>query len=96
MACGTPVVATRAGALTEVLSLTEGGVLAERDDPDSIARGVRTLLENTEARAMMAKRGRERVLETLVVARWPRRPRTSIRKWSIALTRASTAPLDRG
>jgi len=69
MACGTPVVATRAGALTEVLSLTEGGVLAERDDPDSIARGVRTLLENTEARAMMAKRGRERVLETLS---WPR------------------------
>lgn len=69
MACGTPVVATRAGALTEVMQLTEGGVLAERDDPDSIARGVRTLLENNEARAMMAKRGRERVLETLS---WPR------------------------
>ena len=69
MACGTPVVATRAGALTEVMQLTEGGVLAERDDPGSIARSVRTLLENSEARAMMAKRSRERVLETLS---WPR------------------------
>ncbi len=69
MACGTPVVATRAGALTEVMQLTEGGLLAERDDPDSIAIGVRTLLENPETRAMMAKRGRERVVESLS---WPR------------------------
>ena len=69
MACGTPVVATRAGALTEVMQLTEGGVLAERDDPESIAAGIRTLLENTEARVLMAKRGRERVVETLS---WPR------------------------
>jgi glycosyltransferase involved in cell wall biosynthesis len=68
MACGTPVVATRAGALTEVMELTGGGVLAERDDPESIARGVRTLLENSEARSLMAKRGRERVVEFLS---WP-------------------------
>jgi len=69
MACGTPVIATRAGALTEVMQLTEGGLLAERDDPDSIATGVRTLLESPETRAMMAKRGRERVVESLS---WPR------------------------
>ena len=68
MACGTPVVATRAGALTEVMELTGGGVLADRDDPDSIAQGVKTLLDNPEARALMAKRGRERVVETLS---WP-------------------------
>jgi len=68
MACGTPVVATRAGALTEVMDLTGGGVLAERDDPESIAAGIRSLLENAEARALMAKRGRERVVETLS---WP-------------------------
>ena len=65
MACGTPVVATRAGALTEVMELTGGGILAERDDPESIAAGVRSLLESTEARTLMAKRGRERVVETL-------------------------------
>jgi glycosyltransferase involved in cell wall biosynthesis len=69
MACATPVVATRAGALTEVLQLTHGGILAERDDPDSIAQAVRTLLGNSQARASMAKRGRERVVETLS---WPR------------------------
>ena len=69
MACGTPVVATRAGALPEVLELTGGGVGAERDDPDSIARGVRQLLDHREARHQMAKRGRERVVETLS---WPR------------------------
>ena len=68
MACGTPVVATRAGALTEVMELTGGGVLAERDDPDSIAASVRSLLENREARALLAKRGRERVVEFLS---WP-------------------------
>lgn len=69
LACGTPVVATRAGALTEVLQLTEGGVLVERDDPDALAQGVRTLLESAEARALFAKRGRERVVEQLS---WPR------------------------
>ncbi|MBJ20733.1 MAG: hypothetical protein CL933_15095 [Deltaproteobacteria bacterium] len=68
MACGTPVVATRAGALTEVMDLTGGGVLAERDDPESIAAGVQTLIGNTETRTLMAKRGRERVVEMLS---WP-------------------------
>jgi glycosyltransferase involved in cell wall biosynthesis len=68
MACGTPVVATRAGALPEVIDLTGGGVLAERDDPDSLAQAVGMLLGNTEMRAMMAKRGREQVVAKLS---WP-------------------------
>jgi glycosyltransferase involved in cell wall biosynthesis len=69
MACETPVVATNAGALPEVIGLTEGGVLSERDDPDALASAIRKLLENTQARALMAKRGRERVVEKLS---WPR------------------------
>lgn len=69
MACGTPVVAARSGALPEVIDLTGGGVLAERDNPRSIASAVQTLLENIEARALMAKRGREQVVETLS---WPK------------------------
>ncbi len=69
MACGTPVVATRAGALAEVLELTGGGVMAERDDPESIAAGVRRLLEHPETSSLMAKRGRERVVEAFS---WPR------------------------
>jgi len=68
MACGAPVVATRAGALPEVIDLTGGGVLAERDDPASLSQAIRVLLENTEMRAMMAKRGREQVVEKLS---WP-------------------------
>ena len=68
MACGTPVVAARAGALTEVMELTGGGVLAERDDPHSLAHGVTTLLDSTETRELMAKRGRERVVDRLS---WP-------------------------
>ena len=69
MACGTPVVATRSGALPEVIDLTGGGILAERDNPRSIAESIQILLENTETRTLMAKRGRERIVETLS---WPR------------------------
>lgn len=65
MACGAPVVATRAGALTEVLQLTGGGVLVDRDDPEALATGIRSLLENRAARGAMAKLGRERVVENL-------------------------------
>ena len=61
MACGTPVVACRSGALPEVLEVGGGGLLVERDDPDSIAAGIRTLLENDELRAELAARGRDRV-----------------------------------
>lgn len=68
MACGTPVVATRAGALPEVIELTGGGILAEPDDPDSIADAIRELLGSAETRALMAERGRERVASTLS---WP-------------------------
>lgn len=69
MACGTPVVATRAGALAEVIEQTGGGLLAERDDPDSIAARVGELLASGERRALLAKRGRERVVERYA---WPR------------------------
>jgi glycosyltransferase involved in cell wall biosynthesis len=69
MACGTPVVAARSGALPEVLEMTGGGILAERDNPRSIAGAIQELLENAEIRSLMAKRGRERVVETFS---WPR------------------------
>jgi glycosyltransferase involved in cell wall biosynthesis len=69
MACGTPVVATRAGALPEVIELTAGGILAERDDPDALAQAIRSLLESPEQRMLMAKQGRERVVNALS---WPR------------------------
>jgi glycosyltransferase involved in cell wall biosynthesis len=69
MACGTPVVACRAGALPEVLEVGGGGLLAERDDPDSLAEGIRTLLENRTLREELASRGRDRVSAAYA---WPR------------------------
>jgi glycosyltransferase involved in cell wall biosynthesis len=88
MACGTPVVATRAGALPEVIDLTGGGVLAERDDPNSLAQAIRSLLENTEARAMMAKRGREQVVENLS---WPRIAAATANVYAETIERARNA-----
>ncbi len=85
MACGTPVVATRAGALTEVMELTGGGVFAERDDPDSIAAGVRALLANTRgARADRQARPRARRRASLS---WPRVARATAEVYAEILAR---------
>jgi glycosyltransferase involved in cell wall biosynthesis len=69
MACGTPVVATRAGALPEVIELTGGGLLSEPDDPDSLARTILIALGDSAGRARMAECGREKVVEKFS---WPR------------------------
>ncbi|HPG25031.1 MAG TPA: glycosyltransferase family 4 protein [Myxococcota bacterium] len=69
MACGTPVVASRAGALAEVMDATGGGLTAPRDDPQALAAAIGRLFDDVEARTLMAKRGRERVLELYA---WPR------------------------
>jgi glycosyltransferase involved in cell wall biosynthesis len=69
MACGTPVVATDAGALPEVLRLTGGGLLVPRDDPGALAKGIGTMLEQAPTRAMLATRGRRGVVSSLSWAR---------------------------
>ncbi len=68
MACGTPVVATRAGALAEVMERTGGGLLVPRDDPSALAAGIERLLADAGLRAELARRGRERVVEAYS---WP-------------------------
>ena len=57
-ACGTPVLASTAGALPE----TAGGaaLLVDPEDVDAIADGVRRLLEDGALRADLAARGRAR------------------------------------
>jgi glycosyltransferase involved in cell wall biosynthesis len=67
LACGTPVVATHAGALPEVVG--DCGALVPADDAAALAAGIRSLLDAPEARAAMAERGRERI-ESLYA--WPR------------------------
>ena len=68
MACGTPVVATRAGALSEVLEHTGGGLLTPRDDPAALAAGIDRLLADPALRTSLARRGREQVVLTYS---WP-------------------------
>jgi len=69
MACGTPVVACRAGALPEVLATGGGGILVERDDPEALARGLRSLLEQPQLRAELGARGRAGIAAAYA---WPR------------------------
>ncbi len=65
MACGTPVVACRAGALPEVMALCGGGLLVEKDSAQALAAGIRRLMEAPEERRMLGKRARNRVVEHL-------------------------------
>jgi glycosyltransferase involved in cell wall biosynthesis len=65
MACGTPVVACRAGALPEVMTLAGGGLLVDRDSPEALAAGLERLLADPALRARLAARGRARVEEHL-------------------------------
>jgi len=67
MACGTPVVASTAGALPEVVG-AGGGVLVPPRDPEALAKGIRTLLEQPEARSALSARSRERVVASFS---WP-------------------------
>jgi len=63
MACGRAVVATTGGALPEVVG-TDGttGLLVTPDDPEALAQGIRTLLDDPERRAELGKAARERVM----------------------------------
>ena len=61
MACGTPVVACRVGALPEVMALCEGGLLVEKDSSPALAQGIKTLMRSSDQRRDLAERGRGRV-----------------------------------
>jgi glycosyltransferase involved in cell wall biosynthesis len=69
MACGTPVVAARAGALPEVLRAGRGGILVDPQSPEALAKGIARLLEQPAARAELGARGR-RGIEAAYA--WPR------------------------
>jgi glycosyltransferase involved in cell wall biosynthesis len=84
MACGTPVVATRAGALSEVMERTGGGLLVPRDDPDALAAGIERLLGDAELRAACARRGRERVVDAYA---WPQIARATEAAYHAILAR---------
>lgn len=62
MACGTPVVASTAGALPEVMHAGGGGLLVPPRAPDRLAKAIATLLEQPDARRQLSERARERVV----------------------------------
>jgi glycosyltransferase involved in cell wall biosynthesis len=62
MACGTPVVASAAGALPEVVRTGGGGLLVPPGDVDALAKGIASLLEQPEARRRLGEEGRPRVV----------------------------------
>lgn len=59
MACGTPVVATTGGGLSEVVS--DAGILVSPGDEDALARAIRTLIDDPERRRRVGRAGRERM-----------------------------------
>ncbi len=61
LACGVPVVQPRSGAFPELIEATQGGVLCEPDNAQSLADEVEKLLTNVEAAREMGERGRQSV-----------------------------------
>ncbi len=78
MACGTPVVASRAGGLPEVVG--DAGVLVPPGDPGALAEGIGELLEDPERRRRLGRRGRERVEERFTWSRAARRTEIAYRR----------------
>ena len=61
MACGTPLVATSAGALPEVVG--DAALVVPPGDPEALAAAVGRLLDDPELAARLGAAGRERVVE---------------------------------
>lgn len=66
MACGTPLVASRTGALPEVVG--DAAVQVTPGDPEELAAVLRRLLDSPEERAEFGRRGYDRVMERYA---WP-------------------------
>jgi glycosyltransferase involved in cell wall biosynthesis len=63
MACGTPVVATTAGAFPEVIADGETGMLVPPGDAKELANAIQALLLNPERRRAMGAAGIRRIQE---------------------------------
>jgi len=90
MSCGTPVVASRAGALPEVVG--DAAVLVAPGDPEAIAAAVGALLDGPDERARLGTRGRERVLALYSWASVARRTVEAYDEAILATTRPVPSP----
>lgn len=83
MACETPVVATRAGALTEVVN-DQTGILVEPRDPLALSNSIIKLLENPGLRNKLGKNGRKRSVNNYA---WPIAARSTLRVYESVIQR---------
>ena len=60
---GRPVIATRVGAIPEVIRDGVDGMLVERGDPEAVAAAVERLRTDADRSARLVESGRRRVLE---------------------------------
>ena len=78
LAAGLPVVASNVGGVPEIIQDGETGILVQPRDPEAIASGVASLLEDREHAASMAARGRDRIREMFSPDRCAGRARKSV------------------
>lgn len=69
MACGVPVVQPRRGAFTEIVEKTGGGLLVEKNDPQSLGEGLLRIFREPELGERLGQSGLQRVHEHYSVAR---------------------------
>jgi len=65
MASEVPVVAARAGGITDLVERVGAGVLVDRDDADGMAAAILHLLNDPDRRRDMAARGRQFAIREL-------------------------------
>ncbi len=63
MACGVPVVATRVGAIPELVEQGVTGLLVSPDDPQALADAINSLLGDPDRMQAMGARSRDRIAE---------------------------------
>ena len=61
MACGVPVVQPRRGAFTEIVERTGGGVLVEKDDPQSLGEGLLEIFRDPDLGDRLGQQGLRQV-----------------------------------
>lgn len=81
MACGTPVLASRAASLPEVVG--EAGLLADPLDEEEVVAALGRLLEDASLRAELGRRGRERA----ATFSWERTARQTVEAYARSVFR---------
>ncbi len=90
MACGTPVVATTAGALPEIVEDGVTGLLVPPGDVEALAGAIRTLLEDPERCRAMGEAGTQRIRERFS---WQRTAQETLALYHEVLGRQGEAQL---